>query len=210
VSIAWEVDSASIGWVGLQQSHHYLLYGQNSNAGMTTTPRMCKVGSAFWFTWNESRAGASPTNHGFGVDRWRDPDGTPNTDGISIILCGSSDTRSVIDWNTGGGNANGQFEVLPRVNGNMGGPHASNRIPYAAPNHSSSWARGGNVGVAPLVPWYGGPLPSPICAVVGSPTDFPTAGTTTAVDIYGVTRTYRQSGLTPDNGPFGRILQLWE
>jgi hypothetical protein len=143
---------------------------------------------------------------GFGVDRYRDASGTPTTGGAVISLFASMDTCQLNNLTNATSTTNGFFEMVPSDNGTLGGPHGSNRIPFAAPNHTGTW----NGGVAPIVPWDGGPLNSPISCVIGSATEYGTAGTTATASLYGTTRTYRACGLVPDSGSTGRVLMLWE
>jgi len=205
--VGWEIDS-SVTLIGVQHTHLYRIELTNANSGLTCTPRLCKVGSAFWFCWNEGNT----NNYGFGVDRLRDVDGTPNTDGVVIIIAGSGNTNQWSDSTASTNNgSNASLEIAPRLAlGANGGPLASGRIPYAAPNTSGTWARGGNVGAAPIVPWLGGPKPSPLCAVIGSVADVGATGNTMSVSLYGTAHTFRNTDHRPDSSNFGRILMLWE
>ena len=213
VSASWDLASltAGINFAGVNLSHHYQLFGTNANAGVTCTPKLCKVGSACWFQWHDANPGGGNTNHAFGIDRWRDEDGTPNEDGFHLIAAGCGDSRTVHNHDTGGGTQYTAIDSVPHPS--VGGPahnYGNSRVPYAAPNVSSSWGYGGNVGVAPIHPWYGGAKGAMLCAVIGSPTDFAAVGATTSVTIHGAAHTFNRTEARPDSSGFGRYLMLWE
>ena len=209
VAVGWNPSPVGIGWDDARSSVHFLLYGQNGNQGMTTIPRMCKSGSAFWFQWHEANGGGSSTNHAFGVDRWRDPDGTPNEDGIVIIAAGCGDTRNVDNYTQSLGTPNTFIEAVPAASGRMY-PIAVNRAPYAAPNTSGTWSIGDHLGVSMVQGWHGGPTGPFLGAIVGSLTDFPATGDLATVRIAGADHTFRRTDARPDNGGIGRYLMIWE
>jgi hypothetical protein len=207
-TVGWTTDGAG-NLTGTQVTGQVMLRLVNTNAAAgALTSNFCKSGSAWAFSTNETLSGGSPASMVMAVDRSRNAaTGAATTSGVSILwACANVCTVSYT-----GTTDTAFLEYLPASGGRFG-PAFSNRIPYAAPNHTGTWSRGSNVGVAPVVPWDGGGVPVPVAALVISPTDA-SVGTTFSASLYGTARTYRHcNGLTDDQSNLnqGRVCHIWE
>lgn len=202
LTICWATDGAS-NPVGSQQSLQISDYLSTAASAVTTNLFSCKTGSAIAFSINENGDGAATVNRSFiAIDRDRDQStGNALTTGVSYWASGTVGIRLA------GVNNVSAFQRIPAT----GGVSATiiNNLPTISP-WSGTWSRGGNVGIATIIPWDGGMYPQTIACHGVSAADFVIADNAVSVTVYGTAHNYRVTGAAMGGQSGGRVIIPWE
>jgi len=187
--------NGSGGFTGTQLSQRY---GTRFTAASLAT-RASRSDSAFSLSVNDARVHT--------VDRSRNGS-TGDVDGAGATIC-VLDSANSVAASTSGFGGRGYMEYVGSSGGVWGAISIGTRF-QNVPVFSGTYGRGTNVGLITVQPWDAGNRPSPISLVLGSATDFSSAGTAATVPMYGVNHEYRQTSIFGDNGNVTRVLVIDE
>lgn len=207
-SIGWATDGAGT-FTGLQKSSLAHMAITGSNNGITAAECwFCFSGSAFAMVLNQTKLGTNGMNHALMIDRYRDADGTPNADGVTISSCADSNGGYI--FVDGANPASRTFQHSVPATGGVPAREAMDFMLAGVLNRGTTWGRAGLIGLLPIHGWDGGPTPAMISGVQYLTIDV-TNGTIFKCSLYGTEHTFRAAHvITSVGGAVPRLAILWE